>query len=198
MILASGSPRRKELLKLAGIDFKISAPELSEEIHPGESPRSIVSRLSREKAIAVGKGNSHEIVLAADTIVAIDDYEPAEILCKPTNQEDAQSMLLTLQGRKHAVYTGFCLYRGTPPLEVVRVVRSEVWFRSLSKSQIKAYVETGEPLDKAGAYALQGKGACFVERVNGSFTNVIGLPLCEVLEELEKIKAWDFSTLKRD
>ncbi|MBW2467286.1 MAG: septum formation inhibitor Maf [Deltaproteobacteria bacterium] len=180
LILASASPRRKALLNDIGLDFEVMESRVEEIPAPGESPRDFVIRAACDKASDISRANNQAWVLGADTVVVHDD----RILGKPRDAEDALSVLLSLAGRKHLVHTGFCLKNYNKSVSVSRVVTTEVKFSPFSRDIAAAYVATGEPLDKAGAYGIQGIGTFLVERVNGSYTNVVGLPLVEVLEEL--------------
>lgn len=177
LLLASQSPRRRELLTNAGVAFRVVSPNIDETPRAKESPRALVRRLSRAKAAAVS-AEPRESVLAADTVVAVG----ARIMNKPTDDAEAARMLRSLSGRWHEVHTGFCLRAGED--DVARVVTTKVKFRVLSAADIKRYIATGEGRDKAGAYAIQGIGAQLVSEVRGSYTNVIGLPIAEVLEAL--------------
>jgi septum formation protein len=169
LILASSSPRRAELLGAAGIQFAVRAANIDETIKPGESPRDYVLRLSREKACAVVRED--EFALGADTTVVIGD----QIAGKPADAEDAARMLRALSGQWHEVLTGVTLARGSQILSEFASTR--VKFSGLSEDEIGWYVSTGEPMDKAGAYAIQGRAALFIERIEGSYSNVVGLPL---------------------
>ena len=177
LTLASGSPRRKELLAALGFALEIRPADLDESVRPGEAPRDYVSRLAREKAAAV-KG---EVVVAADTTVVQGD----QILGKPADVEDAKRMLRGLSNTMHRVLTGVCARRGK--VELSTVVATEVHFAALSEEQIAWYVGTREPMDKAGAYALQGAGGVFVRAVSGSVSNVVGLPIHDTMELLRKL-----------
>ena len=168
LILASSSPRRAELLRAAGINFTVRAANIDETIRPNELPRDYVVRLSREKARAVAHEN--ELTLGADTTVVIN----GEIAGKPTDAEDAGRMLRALSGRWHEVLTGVTLARADQILSAIASTR--VKFAQLSDAEINWYVSTGEPMDKAGAYAIQGYASLFVERIEGSYSNVVGLP----------------------
>ncbi len=177
LVLASQSPRRRELLALLGIAPLVRPAYTDETVRPGETPESYVRRVAAEKATAV----PGELVLGADTAVVL-GYE---ILGKPRDGEEARRMLRALSGRVHRVLTGVCLRQGGPaPAVRDRLVSTDVVFAPLSASQIDWYVATGEPLDKAGAYALQGAGGLFVREVRGSVSNVVGLPLHETAELL--------------
>ena len=168
LILASGSPRRKELLGHLGVEFDIRVTDIDESVQAGESPESYVRRLALEKAAAASEPDA--IAVGSDTTVAIE----GQILGKPVNAEDAVRMLGLLSGETHEVFTGVALSDGSSV-----VVRTEVTFASLSSPDIAWYVSTGEPMDKAGAYGMQSIGGIFVESINGSYSNVIGLPLAE-------------------
>src|SRR6266540_3436542 len=169
LILASSSPRRAELLSAAGIDFTVRAADVDETIGPNEPPRDYVVRLSREKARAVVRGD--ELALGADTTVVIN----GEIIGKPVDVEEAGRMLRALSGQWHEVLTGVTLARADRVISAVSSTR--VKFAELSDAEIKWYVSTGEPMDKAGAYAIQGHASLFVERIEGSYSNVVGLPV---------------------
>jgi len=187
-ILASVSPRRQELLRSVGMKFKIIPAHVNEEYLDGESPRQHVRRLSRNKTMAIAQKNPDAWVLGADTIVVIDDL----ILGKPKNKKQAREMLERLSGREHNVFTGFTLAHVTTKVYKTKVVQSAVRFKKISPEEMKWYVNCDEPYDKAGGYAVQGKGASFIKSIRGSYTNVIGLPLCEVLEELKNLKTLKF------
>ncbi|HEX3127096.1 MAG TPA: Maf family protein [Thermoanaerobaculia bacterium] len=170
LILASGSPRRRELLGALGVAFTVRAVDLDETPRLGEEPRAYVLRLAKEKAAA--RAGPGELVLAADTTVVVD----GEILGKPENPEDARRMLRSLSNRDHTVLTGIALEepgRGS----VSDVVETRVRVAPLTAEEIDWYVGTGEPMDKAGAYAIQGLGSLFVEAVDGNYSNVVGLPV---------------------
>lgn len=181
LVLASASPRRRELLTGLGLAFEVRPADLDETPHPGEAPRDYVLRLALGKAAA--RAQEGELVLAADTTVVLD----GELLGKPTDPEDARRMLRKVAGREHTVYSGVALLetlggRAAETGELVArsaaaVETSGVVMADLSDGEIAWYVRTGEPLDKAGSYAVQGIGALFVEAVHGSYTNVVGLPL---------------------
>ena len=179
IVLVSQSPRRSELLTCAGLQFVTRPAEVDETVRPGEIPESYVKRVARQKAIAVDPGPG-EIVLAADTVVVIG----SEILGKPADPHDAARMLKLLSGHKHRVLTGICLRRAKET-KVDRAV-TNVWFTRLSAEEIADYVASGEPMDKAGAYAIQGLASKFVERIDGSYTNVVGLPIELVYKHLRK------------
>ncbi len=187
-ILASASPRRKDLLRSAGLKIKIIPTSTDEMYLRGETPAAHVKRLSRDKANAVAPGHPNALVLGADTIVVIDGL----ILGKPKNKKQAREMLQRLSNRTHTVFTGFTLVCRDAGLSKTRVVRSSVQFKNIPPDEMDWYVNCDEPYDKAGGYAVQGRGASFIKAIRGSYTNVIGLPLCEVLEELKHLNAVHF------
>ena len=177
-ILASGSPRRRELLGQLGLSFEVLAAELDESVRDGEHARAYVERLAREKAAAVHTKRPGSVVLAADTSVVVDDV----ILGKPgADAREGAAMLRSLSGRTHQVMTGVAVAAATVQ---ALVVTSDVVFRELSEAEIAWYLSTGEGRDKAGGYALQGKAAVFISAIVGSSTSVIGLPLAESVELL--------------
>ncbi len=178
-ILASASPRRAELLALAGLRFVICAPEVDESPLPGEEPRATALRLAADKAEAVARKDPAACVIAADTIVVAPEGAP---LGKPLDPEDAARMLRLLSGQEHRVITGVCLRRG----ELVRCFAQEtaVRFYALTEGEIAQYIRSGEPMDKAGAYGIQGRGGLFVEGITGDYYNVVGLPVARLMREL--------------
>ena len=173
IVLASGSPRRRELLARIGItEFDVRVPETEETYPAGLNPRETVEYISREKAEAAGRlCTPEEIVITADTMVFLDE----ERLGKPRDEADALRMLTALQGRHHTVCTGVTVRRGDRSLTESEA--TEVYFRPATEAELLGYVRTGEPMDKAGAYGVQGKGALLVEKLNGDFFNVMGLPV---------------------
>lgn len=173
IVLASASPRRAELLRQIGVDFIAVPAEIDESYREGEDPASHALRLATGKARAVAEQISEGIVIGADTIVVVDGI----VLGKPADREEAASMLKQLAGRTHQVTTGLALVRSEPWSEHHHVEVTEVRFRELSEDEIWAYVGSGEPMDKAGAYAIQEKGALFVSGIDGCYHNVVGLPL---------------------
>lgn len=177
LILASASPRRRELLASLGLDFDVRAPEIDESHRTGEVPRAFAERLATEKAAAV-EADEQTVRIAADTIVVQGD----DILGKPRDEKHAFEMLSALSGRTHEVITGVCIRRGTTTR--IFSVSTEVIFRTLDKTEMVRYIASGCPMDKAGAYAIQGGASHMVKEIRGSYTNVVGLPLCEVHEEL--------------
>lgn len=186
LVLASSSPRRRELLAELGLPFEVRPSDADETPRPGEGPEALVLRLARAKAARVARPG--ELVLGADTVVAID----GEILGKPIDGADATRMLRALSGRPHEVWTGVALHRTTgttasEPTALAYARRTLVTFRELSESELTAYVASGEPRDRAGAYAIQGGAAGFVERMEGDWDNVVGLPLAAVRDLLRTL-----------
>jgi septum formation protein len=180
LVLASASPRRRELLARAGLRFEVVPADVAEEPRPGEPPRALVERLAAEKAAAVRDrlpARPRRLVLGSDTVVVLG----ADILGKPRDPEHAVAMLRRLAGRTHTVWTGVAVAETGVGTLCVRSVESRVTLRAAEDSELRAYVASGEPLDKAGSYALQGEGRRLVSRVEGSESNVIGLPLEETL-----------------
>jgi septum formation protein len=188
LILASASPRRQELLRFVGLKFKTIPAHLNEDYIEGERPRKHVKRLSQDKAIVIAKKYPNAVVLGADTIVVIDK----SILGKPENKYQARKMLRKLSGREHKVYTGFTIAQEASKICHTNVVLSAVKFKKINPQELEWYVASDEPYDKAGGYAVQGRGAYFIQSIRGSYTNVIGLPLCEVLETLKKLEVISF------
>ena len=189
LVLASASPRRRQLLAAAGVPFVVEPADVPEAPLPGEGPRALAERLAAEKAVAVAaRGRGGCIVLGADTVVVLD----GEALGKPDDPSHAERMLARLVGRAHRVVTAVALATdGARPLQVFSV-ESEVHMRAATAEEIRRYVATGEPLDKAGAYAAQGQGRRFITRIVGSESNVIGLPMDETLGRLREAGlAWD-------
>jgi len=177
MILASASPRRKELLASLGCSFTVAKPDVDETPRPDELPRPFAERLAAEKAAAV-EADSEAVLIAADTIVV----QGTAILGKPENESHAYEMLAGLSGKTHEVITAVCVRKGDR--STVFSVSTQVVFRTLKKAEIVSYIASGCPMDKAGAYAIQGGAAHMVRAINGSYSNVVGLPLCELHETL--------------
>ncbi|HLI64530.1 MAG TPA: Maf family protein [Terriglobales bacterium] len=171
LVLASASPRRSELLRNAAIPFTIEPAHIHEEPLPNERPVDYAQRLARDKALAVLARCPHDVVLGADTVVVIDQH----LLEKPANADDATRMLRLLSGRTHQVITGICL--AASGFERTEAEITQVRFSRLSDEEIAAYVATGEPMDKAGGYAIQGIASRWVERIEGCYFNVVGLPV---------------------
>ncbi len=176
LILASQSPRRRELLERLGLHFTVRAADLDESMDAARPPAEEVARLSAEKAAAVDPGSA--VVIAADTVVVLD----GRVLGKPRSADEAAEMLRALSGRAHQVMTGVTVRRGGRA-ETDTVV-TDVHFRPLTEREIAAYVATGEPMDKAGAYGIQGLASIFVDRLDGDYYNVMGLPLCRLCRML--------------
>lgn len=192
MILASQSPRRIELMREAGFDIAVVPADIDETPLPDESPLELVERLACAKAQAIARAQKiaathdkqDEVIVAADTIVAID----GEKLGKPRNEKDAQAMLRRLSGRTHQVATGVCIIRGNACESFTEV--TDVTFYELSASEIEGYVASEEPMDKAGAYGIQGVGGrMLVKKIDGDFYNVVGLPIARVVRELHALGA---------
>ena len=173
IILASGSPRRRELLESLKIAFEVRVSHVEEVLGPHEAPDAYVRRLSIEKGESVARLEPDALVIAADTTVYVD----GTILEKPSDVADAERMLGAIAGKTHTVFTGLTLLRDSAGIKLTEVERTEVTMSAMTAEEIAWYAATREPLDKAGAYAIQGIGAAFVELVNGSYTNVVGLPL---------------------
>ena len=178
LILASSSPRRVAFLKELGLRFRRVAPNIDETRAPDESPRHYVRRVALEKARAVSRKHPQSWVLAADTTVVVDK----DVLGKPNGERQARAMLRRLSGRAHRVYSGIALVHEETNRSRTAVSSTRVFIRELSDTDIQWYVGTGEPLDKAGSYGAQGKGALLIERIEGSFSNVVGLPLEKLYE----------------
>ena len=187
IVLASASPRRKELLERIGIVCAVIPGHINEEYIPGESPREHVLRLAHEKALEIAGRDEvpGRWFIGSDTVVVRDEA----ILGKPVDAADAAAMLTSLSGRSHEVLTGFAVHDREADTTVSEVVSTAVRFKELTAAEISGYIASGEPFDKAGAYAIQGIGAFMVQAINGSYTNVVGLPLCEVVDVLEHLGA---------
>ena len=183
IILASQSPRRKELLGRMGIrDFETISPNVDESVFHGLPPEELVRRLSAEKAAAVaGRAGEDAIVIAADTVVALE----GAVLGKPADELDAFKMLSALSGVRHQVYTGVTVCRGGEKQTAYEV--TDVTFRELSEEEIEHYIATGEPMDKAGAYGIQGYGALLIQGISGDYYNVMGLPVCRLGQMLRRV-----------
>ena len=188
LVLGSASPRRREILSGLGIPLRLAPAHIPEEIHAGESPLGYIERVVREKLAAVAalvRDTSCAGILVADTIVVIDGV----VLGKPGDVAGAERLLAQLAGRSHTVYTRYAIARAVEGGQsaVARTVESRVTMRAASKNELARYAATGEGLDKAGAYAVQGIGAFLVERIEGSYTNIVGLPACEVIADLLQV-----------
>lgn len=174
LILASSSPRRKELLQTLGLTFTIQTSDVDETTSPGLSPQEVVEELALRKAKEVASRLNEGIVLGSDTIVVLNE----DILGKPVDETDAYRMLYALQGCEHTVYSGVALIDAATGMSEVSYSRTQVRIRPLASEEIHAYIATREPMDKAGSYAIQGIGSTLVEGINGDYFTVVGLPLC--------------------
>lgn len=184
LVLASQSPRRRQILEMLGFTFTVQAGDVDETPPPGVLAPEIPQRLAERKALALGAAHPEALVLASDTLVEIDD----EVLGKPADPAEALQMLLRLNGRPHRVYTGVALTRGGV-LVGAATGCTEVVFAQWPEADLAAYAHSGEPLDKAGSYAIQGRGAFLVKKLNGCFYNVMGLPVQETLTLLKPFRA---------
>ena len=181
IILASASPRRQELLQQIGVPYEVVKSDAEEVLDAVEGPRALAVENARRKAVAVAKRYPGRVVLGADTVV----FQDGNVYGKPKDAEDARAMLRSFAGRRHAVVTGVALVTKDGVCRT-DAAETEVFFSDLTDDAIAAYVATGEPMDKAGAYAVQGRAAAFIPRIEGSFSNVVGLPLAEVASLLRE------------
>jgi septum formation protein len=182
IILASASPRRKELLQRIGLKFKVDPSNYEENISSELEPHELAKSLSLEKAKLVAEKHMNALVIAADTFIVFE----GKILGKPRTETEAKEMLETISGRQHSVITGFTIIDTENNKALSKAVETKVYIRKLSSNEIDAYVESKEPLDKAGAYAIQGLGSVIVEKIEGDYFNVIGLPLSALAETLKE------------
>ena len=182
IILASASPRRKEILKKTGLNFSICTSDYKEDINLSLKPRALAKFLSRKKAETVAHKYKNAIIIAADTFIVFKN----RLLGKPHTDKEAEKMLNMLNGKAHSVITGFTIMDTASKKILSRSVETKVYFKNLGRKEIKAYVRSKEPLGKAGAYAIQGLGSVFIERIHGDFLNVVGLPLRALTESLKK------------
>jgi septum formation protein len=185
IVLASASPRRVELLQSAGISVSVRPSGIDEDLLPNETPEAHAMRLARDKARDVAKLGNGRFFIGADTIVV----SGKEIMGKPQNAADAERMLRALSGSVHQVITGFSVIDTVSNSEITAAVKTLVYFKELRDDEIHAYIASGCPFDKAGAYAIQGDAAHMIRKIEGSYTNVVGLPLCEVVEALRTLGA---------
>lgn len=187
LVLGSGSPRRREIISALGLPCQVLAADIDEAVLPNEAPLAYLERIAAEKLAGVRQrlGNSaHAAILVADTSVVID----GDVLGKPSDVADAARLFSRIAGRVHSVYTRYAIgLQGAAGVSVARTVETQVHIRAADAAEIRAYAATGEGLDKAGAYAAQGIGSFFIERVVGSYSNVVGLPACEVLADLRAL-----------
>jgi len=182
--LASKSPRRQKLLNQLNIKFKILNIEIDETINNGEKPANAVKRLSFDKLNEAKKNVNHGIIITADTIVVLDK----EIIGKPADEKDAKKILKKLSGRTHSVYTGFSIFNSAKKTSLTDYEKTLVTFRELTNKEIEEYINTGSPMDKAGAYGIQDDfGAVFIKKINGCYYNVVGLPLTKLYQSLLRI-----------
>lgn len=195
LVLASNSPRRKQLLTLCGWEFQVLPVDIDESQLDGESPRDYVQRLAQKKADAAARKLSPgDIVIAADTTVADGD----EILGKPSSPQEAQWMLQRLRGRMHQVFTAISVFDVGSTLRLADLCRTDVLMRTYSQQEISAYVASGDPLDKAGAYAIQHRGFDPVEKIEGCYANVVGLPLCHLVRLLREFDIYPLTNITQD
>lgn len=185
LILASASPRRKELLEQIGLKFTVISSNIEETLETSETPEALVIRLSLAKACDIAQRSdiSSRWIIGSDTVVVSDQ----QILGKPIDDNDAATMLKKLSGTSHLVVSGFAVIDRRQQRQYSEAVTTKVYFRQLTESEIARYIATREPMDKAGAYAIQGIGACFVSGIEGSYSNVVGLPLCRLTLALKNL-----------
>ena len=193
LILASKSPRRKYLLEQAGLTFSIIPSDFDERTVTISEPDAYVKMLAEAKAFDISEQHPASWIIGADTIVLIDN----KILGKPGSNAEARSMLEQLSGKTHQVLTGYCICCKNKNTVYSETAKTDVHFKSLSNAEIDWYIQSGEPFDKAGAYAIQGIGTFLVKRINGSYTNVVGLPVCEVIEYLMEQDVLEFNPKNR-
>ena len=182
IILASASPRRKELLKLIGLKFRIAVSDYEEDLGLKLRPHELAKYLSFEKARAVAHRHRDALIIAADTFIVFRNH----LLGKPHTDSEALRMLILLNGRVHSVFTGYTVLDTRSGKKISRSVETRVWFRKMTIDELRAYVRTGEPLDKAGAYAIQGIGSLIIKKIEGDYFNVIGLPVASLASTLKK------------
>jgi septum formation protein len=194
IILASASPRRKELLEKIGLKFEVDASGCEEDLNSAAEPDELVRRISVKKAKSAAVRHQNAVIIAADTIGVIGD----KILGKPHTENEARQMLQEINGKSHSVITGFTVLDTATNRIFTGTVNTTVYIKKLTLQEIAAYVKTGEPMDKAGAYAIQGLGAVIVEKIKGDYYNVMGLPLCALSEALKEfgISVWGLPSSK--
>lgn len=183
IVLASKSPRRKALLEQIGLKFIVDVSEFKENLPENLSPKSMVKKFSLEKAKTVSKRHKNSIIIAADTVVVLNN----EIIGKPKTAVNAVKILKKLSGKMHKVITGFAIIDSASGKKITKTVETKVYFKKMTKKEIDWYVLTGEPLDKAGAYGVQEKGALFIEKIEGDYFNVVGLPIFSLVECLKRL-----------
>jgi septum formation protein len=182
IILASGSPRRKELLEKIGLKFEVESSNYEEDIYPGLQPHDVAQKISLKKAGIVASKHKNVVIIAADTFIVFD----GQILGKPSTANESRKMLQKLNGKSHSVITGFSVIDTAKNKTLSRSVETIVFLKKLTQSEIDTYVKSKEPLDKAGGYAIQGLGAVIVDRIEGDYLNVVGLPLSALTEALKE------------
>jgi septum formation protein len=182
IILASASPRRKALLQQIGLPCKVVPSNIIEKLNPRLKPRGQVEQLALEKAMSIAEKYPQSIIIAADTVVVMRD----EIIGKPISREDAKRILEKLSGKSHTVITGFSIIDTQLHRKVTKSIESTVFMKKLTKKDIEKYIDTNEPMDKAGGYGIQEKGGVFIERIEGDYFNVVGLPISALIEELKR------------
>ncbi|MBW2039682.1 MAG: septum formation protein Maf [Deltaproteobacteria bacterium] len=187
LILASSSPRRRSLLSSLGFEFGVIPAEVNEIPSSHESPKDFALRVAERKALVIGEKYPQNWIIGADTVVAIG----GEILGKPRGKDEAKRMLERLADKEHLVITGYCLLKLADGKRIEGAEETRVKIKSLEEREMDWYINTGEPFDKAGGYAIQGKGAFMVEWIQGSYTNVVGLPLCQLIELLKDLEVID-------
>jgi septum formation protein len=182
IVLASSSPRRRELLELLGLTFHIIPPTCEELLSPNRSPSEQAKQLARDKAQSVADQRSQDIVIGSDTVIEIE----GKLLGKPENLQEAETMLRNLRGKYHQVHTGVSIIHQTNKVSINFVETAQVWIKSFDEHTLKSYLATEESLGKAGAYSIQGKGAQLIEKIEGDYPTIVGLPLWRTAKELEK------------
>jgi len=182
LLLASTSPRRRELLELLGIQFQIVTPTFEETLSPHLSPREQTRQLARDKAQLVASQHQEDLAIGSDTVIEID----GKLLGKPENMQDAESMLRHLRGRCHQVHTGVAIIQQATHVSMNFVETAEVWFKTFDETTLKRYLKTEESLGKAGAYSIQGEGAQLIEKIEGDYPTIVGLPLWRTAKVLEE------------